>query len=72
MGAVFVSVCLILACVVLDPVASLDISNFYPYGQVWEDQALEPGDDISSNEIRLEENVVFYNTSYRTIYVSIV
>lgn len=72
MGAVFVSVCLILACVVLDPVVSLDISNFYPYGLVWEDQALEPGDDISSNEIRLEENVVFYNTSYRTIYVSIV
>ncbi|BFZ12302.1 hypothetical protein BsWGS_15341 [Bradybaena similaris] len=71
MGAVFVSMCLILACVVLDPVVSLDIFGFYPFGRVWEDQVLEPGDDISSNEIRLDENVVFFNTSYRTIYVNL-
>ncbi|CAG5121406.1 unnamed protein product [Candidula unifasciata] len=71
MGARFQSACLIMVCVILGRVDSVPISQFYPFGSLTGDQILGPGDDISSNEIRLEENVVFFNTSYRTIYVNL-
>lgn len=57
------------ACVLVK-MKAVPMSLFYPFGPLRGDEIMEPGDDISTNEITLDETIVFFNTSFRTIYVS--
>lgn len=43
----------------------------YPYGPQHGDRSLPPSDDFSSDEIELSVPVIFFDTSFRSIYVRI-
>ncbi|CAL1530382.1 unnamed protein product [Lymnaea stagnalis] len=64
------AVCLVLSCAVVR-VTSLSLDLFYPFGAHVGDDTVDPGDDASSSEIKLPEPIIFYNSSFRNIYVNI-
>ncbi|KAI8784843.1 nidogen-1, partial [Biomphalaria glabrata] len=49
-------------------VNSVSLDLFYPFGDRVDDLNVEPGDDLATEEISLEESVVLYNSSYKSIY----
>ena len=68
----FIIVATCLMCGVWD-VASNPVhpnDNFYPFGQSHGDQQLHRADDSSSNEIHLQERLVFFDGSYHSVWVS--
>lgn len=54
-----------------DSVDAVALNLFYPFGPEVSDSTLRPGDDISSPEIDLDEDIVFYNKSYRSLYINV-
>ena len=44
--------------------------NFYPFGHAHGDVQLHDSDDSSSNEIHLQERLVFFDGSYHSAWVS--
>ena len=56
--------------VVLPSIAAVSLEVFYPFGPEKMDNILQPGDDTSSMMVELRDPVVFYNNSYKSLFVS--
>lgn len=54
----------------LSSVLAVSPQLFYPYGPRQGDESLPPADDISTDEIQLSVPIVFFNSSFSSIYVS--
>ena len=62
---------MLLAAVLVTQVARLAGANqLYDFGVASADSELVPSDDVSSDEIQLSTNFVFYGMSYSYLYVS--
>ena len=57
---------------------AVNLDLFYPFGTHFPngttkkdpDDVMSPGDDVSTGELYLYEDIVLYNRSYSSIYVS--
>ncbi|PVD26094.1 hypothetical protein C0Q70_13762 [Pomacea canaliculata] len=55
----------------LSSVLAVSPQLFYPYGPRQGDESLPPADDISTDEIQLSVPIVFFNSSFSSIYVNL-
>lgn len=69
-GNIFLHILVVFLCNFGCITEAVPLRLLFPFGEKRGDSILEPGDDVSSDEVPLTVPIVFYNVSYNGIYVS--
>ena len=62
---------LLASCLLLGLCEGLRREELYPFGVLHDDDLLDIGDDVSSEEIQLATNIAFYEDYFSSIFVSV-